>query len=399
MARVQEADCRTVRRTPAGGGFTSAAESPIFIEPFIFMKNTPSMAAIAKRADVAKSTVSMALRNDPRITAGQRKRIQKVAAQMGYQTNALVARLMAELRKSRKQKYLASLAVINVWKPPVEANLETSNTKSWLQGFEDRATQMGYSIDRFWLNEPDITPARLARILEARNIQGVIFFGVRDDDYLNNASAIWTRFPSVVIGAHLRMPPLSFVVNDHYYAAAQACRQLTAAGYRRIGIVLDRWLDNVVEHRYVAGFFATLEDTANAVPPLFFESAQPGENTPRSAHRKQFAAWVRKYRPDACLCVNAFLLEWLKDLGLSAPREIGFALLDLPEDLKGRVAGMDPRSRETAKKAIDVLVAQLHRGEFGIPEIQTGTMTENQWTPGDTIRRLRERPPKLRGKK
>jgi LacI family transcriptional regulator len=350
------------------------------------MKNSPSMAVIAKRAGVAKSTVSMALRDDPRITVAQRKRIQKVAEQMGYQTNALVARLMAELRKSRKQKYLASLAVINVWKTPVESNLEISNTRSWLEGFEDRAAQLGYSIDRFWINEPDVKPARLARILEARSVQGVIFHGVRSEDCLDDARAIWTRFPSVVIGAHLRKPSLSFVINDHYYSAVQACRQLIAAGYRRIGIVLDRWLDEVVEHRYVAGYFATLGSSAGAVPPLFLEQTGPAEKNPRLAHRKQFAAWVRQHRPDACVCINSYLLEWARELGLSVPDKMGFALLDLPEDLKGRVAGMDPRSRETAKKAIDVLVGQLHRGEFGIPEIQTGTLIENQWTPGKTVR-------------
>jgi len=348
------------------------------------------MAAIAQRAGVAKSTVSMALRNDPRITVAQRKRIQKMAEQMGYQTNALVARLMAELRKSRKQKYLATLAVINVWKTSVESNLDITNTKSWLEGFEDRATQLGYSIDRFWINEPGVKPARLAGILEARNVQGVIFHGVRSEDCLDDSRAIWTRFPSVVIGAHLRKPPLSFVINDHYFSALQACRQLMAAGYRRIGIVLDRWLDEVAEHRYVAGYFATLGNSDGAVPPLFLEPAGSAEKNLVSAKRKQFADWIRRHRPDALLCINSYLLEWVRELGLAVPAKMGFALLDLPEDLKGQVAGMDPRARETAKKAVDVLVGQLHRGEFGVPEIQSGTLVENQWLPGKTVRGYRE---------
>jgi LacI family transcriptional regulator len=351
------------------------------------MNTPPSMAEIARRAGVAKSTVSLALRNDPRITVRQRKRIQKLAAQMGYQTNALVARLMAELRQSRRQKHVASLAVINLWKGPAEANLQTRNAQSWLEGFQDRAAQMGYSIDRFWLNDPEVKPARLARILEARNVQGVVFFGVRDEDCLVGARAIWMRFPSVVTGARLRKPPLSFVMNDQYHAAAQACRQLTTTGYRRIGIVLDRWVDKVGEHRYIAGYLTALGDAARSVPPLILEPGRPDEKYPRQAHRRHFADWVRRHRPDACLCINSYLLDWLTEMGVAIPGEMGFALLDLPEDLRGRVAGMDPRSRETGKKAIDVLVAQLHRGELGIPEIQTGTMIENQWVPGDTVAR------------
>lgn len=345
------------------------------------------MAAIAKRAGVAKSTVSMALRDDPRITADQRKRIQKVAGQMGYQTNALVARLMAELRKSRKQKYLASLAVINVWKSDAESNLGISNTKSWLLGFEERAAQLGYSIDRFWIHQPGVKPARLASILEARNIQGVIFHGVRSEDCLDKARTIWTRFPSVVIGAHLRTPSLSFVINDHYFSAVQACRQLAGAGYQRIGIVLDQWLDEVVEHRYVAGYLAMVKNTRDPVPPLILEPARPGDQSALEKRKKSFFEWIRGHQPDACLCINSYLLDWIRDLGVKVPAQMGFALLDLPEEFKGRVAGMDPRSQETAKKAVDVLVGQLHRGEFGIPEVQSGTMIENQWSPGETVRK------------
>ena len=79
-------------------------------------RTTPSMAEIAAAAGVAKSTVSLALRNDPRVAPEAREHIQQVAESMGYQTNALVARLMAELRRSKKQSHVATLAMINVSK-------------------------------------------------------------------------------------------------------------------------------------------------------------------------------------------------------------------------------------------------------------------------------------------
>ena len=347
------------------------------------------MAQIAAKAGVAKSTVSMALKNDPRISAAQRERIQGIAESMGYQTNALLARLMAELRKTRKQKYVASLAAVSLAVKPLDIYRRIHNMNSWMTGFERRAEQLGYSIDHFWIGETDMRPERLARILEARNVQGVIFHGVWADHCVAEVREIWTKFPSVVIGVHLREPPLNFVLNDHYDSAVHACRKLAEAGYRRIGIVLDRWLDNVLEGRYISGYFAALGHSASALPPLFLEqpegAGRASEGT-RLSLREQFEKWLRAHRPDACICVNSYLLEWLRDFGMSVPEKMGFALLDLPGEFKGEIAGMDPRSLETGMKTVDVLIAQIHRGEYGIPEIQCGTMIENTWAPGKTVR-------------
>ena len=53
------------------------------------------MQDIAKAAGVGKATVSLALRNDPRLRPQTCRRIQKIARQMGYRTNATIASLMA----------------------------------------------------------------------------------------------------------------------------------------------------------------------------------------------------------------------------------------------------------------------------------------------------------------
>src|SRR5277367_6472336 len=76
--------------------------------------SAPTMHEIAERAGVGKATVSLALRDDPRLRPETRRRIQKLAAKMGYRTNATVANLMAQLRASRTPKYQATLGLLNV---------------------------------------------------------------------------------------------------------------------------------------------------------------------------------------------------------------------------------------------------------------------------------------------
>ena len=64
------------------------------------MSGTPSIRSIAKEAGVSIATVSLALRNHPKIRLKERRRIQRIAAAAGYKTNALLANLLAQLRSS-----------------------------------------------------------------------------------------------------------------------------------------------------------------------------------------------------------------------------------------------------------------------------------------------------------
>lgn len=354
------------------------------------MKHAPSLADIARKAGTAISTVSLALRNDARVAVPKRRRIQKIAAEMGYQANPLVARLMFELRKSRKQKYVATLAVINTSTMPPDYYNKISNMAAWHQGLHQRAKQLGYNLDHFWLHDPGCQPHQVERILRARNIQGVVFQGVMVESDLEPCKAIVGSFPSVVMGVHLRQPALNFISNDHYFSAFHACGQLRKAGYRRIGIVLDRWLDDVLEHRYVAGYYASHQQSEKSLPVLYLNEPMANvhpEASPRLEGKKKFEEWIRQHHPDACICINSYIVDWIRDQGISIPTDMGFALLDLPRELNGIVAGMEPRSIETGMKTIDVLVGQIHRGEEGLPGFQTGTMIESQWMPGPTVRK------------
>jgi len=165
------------------------------IESFDIMNPTPSLADIARKAGTAISTVSLALRNDPRVALPTRQHIQKIAVGMGYQANPLVARLMFELRKSRKQKYVATLAVINTSTIPLDTYNKISNMAAWHQGLQQRASQLGYRLDHFWLHDPGSQPRQLERILKARSILGVVFHGVMIKSDLEPCRAIWNRLP------------------------------------------------------------------------------------------------------------------------------------------------------------------------------------------------------------
>jgi len=244
--------------------------------------SAPTMHEIAERAGVGKATVSLALRDDPRLRPETRRRIQKLAAKMGYRTNATVAALMAQLRASRTPKYQSTLGFLNV--SPNPKPLTGLNTfHEWVKGCHDRAVKLGYGLDAFWLHEPGISPARLAGILESRNIRGLIIAAQLDRSSLpEELDVIWQRFACVIVGMRSSWPPLNFASNDQFATSLHAFQRLWHYGYRRIGLVLSPDLDAMVERRFSAGYWAAHESIPEpARIPSFPFHATPQGRLPR----------------------------------------------------------------------------------------------------------------------
>lgn len=349
----------------------------------------PSMAQIARRAGVAKSTVSMALRNDLTISEKQRKRIQRIATRMGYQTNALVARLMHELKLSRKRRYIATLAFVNCSNNNPAESTRPSVLADMLNGAKTRAAQLGYGVDHFWLYEQDVTPERLAKIFRTRNMQGIALHST-DNDFksrLSDYKPLWEQFPILTIGSRILTLPFHFVCNDHYSTAMQGCAKLLESGYKRIGLYMVRWLDNTLENRFVSGYRTCMEKAGLEIPPIFyFEHPRLNSHRTYPDAQPQFARWLQETQVDAVLAINSWIFEWIATLNLRLPDDLGVALLDLPKESHGKVAGMKQQPEWVGMASVDALIGQILRHESGIPPFQQGTMIESTWVPGTTVR-------------
>ena len=102
--------------------------------------------------------------------------------------------------------------------------------------------------------------------------------------------------------------------------------------------------------------------------------------------RGRFREWYQRHRPDLILCIHPEVREWIESLGARAAREVGVIHLDWTEDLKGW-AGMNQNSHLIGAAAVDMLVANLHRNELGVPSFPKSTMIDSTWVGGDSVRR------------
>jgi LacI family transcriptional regulator len=344
----------------------------------------PTLSAIASKAGVAKSTVSLALRDSTRVSEKQRKHIQKIAVEMGYQQNALLARLMSELRKSKSGNYVATLAAISMNPKPHEK--KNAVAQLIINGYTRKAEKMGYGVNHFnYYNteaRPDQYAQRLYEILKARNIQGVIFYQFRDEHALLQCQPIWENFACVVLGPRMDTPPLNFVTIDHFYTAKLACEKVIKAGYQRVGIVLDAWIDDIMEHRLVASY-NLIRSQHKKWPPVL--TLNPTKDYRGTDDRENFETWFEKYKPDVCLCINNYIPKWLSEMGYKCPDDIGIAMLDLNEDNKDIGTGINQRIACVGEKAADIIIAQINRNETGVPPFQSGSLITGVWVDGPSI--------------
>ncbi|MEJ0001073.1 MAG: LacI family DNA-binding transcriptional regulator [Verrucomicrobiota bacterium] len=130
-------------------------------------------AQIAAAAKVSRSTVSRALQNHPSLPAATRRRIQDLAREMGYCPNPLVSALMATRNHPRSASNAATLAVLVAWHPTAKiAPLPTD--RRYLTGAKQRAEELGFRFEEFWLDEPGLSQHRLGQILVNRGIVAVL---------------------------------------------------------------------------------------------------------------------------------------------------------------------------------------------------------------------------------
>jgi LacI family transcriptional regulator len=339
------------------------------------MTNRPvTMSTVARRVGVHPATVSRALRDDPRITPAQREKIRKVATELGYRTNPLVAALMSARRTGHLPAYQATFAYVTKY-PADQARKFARDYGDLLAGARQRAITQGYRVEEFNVHDPALTPRRITEILHSRNQRGLIIaplHSVHDTVVLD-----WSQFSAVAVGYSMKDVALSRVAHNHFTGYLLAARRCRLAGRQRLGLVLQTRVHEKVEKRWVAA--ALLDQSEHPcdhqVPPLLLDTLDA----------RKFGRWFRRHRPDAILGLDLpLLLDWLRGLERAVPREVALASLDLRPEDRG-IAGIRQNYDTIGATAVDLLVSQTHRNERGLPRTLSTLLTDGQWQDGRTL--------------
>jgi DNA-binding LacI/PurR family transcriptional regulator len=341
-----------------------------------------TMTTIATRAGVSKNTVSLALRCDPQISMVTRARIEKLASELGYVKNPVVAHLMTELRKTGPAGHRRTFALLN-------ANLDASaftrhpTIPAYVEGCRRRADINGYGLDEFWLHDSELFGERLNRVLKARGIRGVIVIGLMKENRLPPRFAVtWQRHSVVVTGVRTREPTLTFACVDHHALVLEALERVRGLGYRRPALVLEQGIDRLVEGRFSSGFWVGQQSLAAADRVPGFYAVEEARVEPA-----RFETWLREARPDVILTLHTVVHDWLAESGLRAPKDIGLIQLELRRGCEDW-AGMEQHNDLAGEAAVDMLISLLHNDEVGLPAAPRATLIGASWRDGKTVHRI-----------
>ncbi len=344
------------------------------------MSQRATLKDIADELGYSKNTVSLALRNSPQIPETTRRKVRRTAEKLGYQANAVVSHLMAQLRASQTPRFQAKLALINA-NPDKRAFSKHPTIPTYVSGCERRAAQLGYDFDQFWLHEPEMNPRRLINIFNTRNIKGLILVGLMQSSELpKEYSQVWDQFACAVTGVRTKQPTLSYCCADHHDLTIQACDNALELGYKRPALVLDDVIDRLVERRFSAGFLIGQQrfKKSDRLPPfLEYEDARND--------LELFRSWLEEHQPDVIFTLYNSVISWLKKLGYKIPRDLGIIQLEW-RDTDPDIAGMHQHNDMAGEAAVDMVISQIHNNEFGPPEYPRSTYIGATWQNGKTVR-------------
>src|ERR1700712_3966476 len=132
-----------------------------------------TMAEVAHAAKVHQTTVSLALRNDPRLPRETRLRIRALAESMGYRPDPMLSALNFYRSSKDRAKTQPSIAFIMRSRSGFPAE-HFFVDEQFLKGARRASERMGYRIVPFQIENSMAEGARLSRVLRSRGIYGVI---------------------------------------------------------------------------------------------------------------------------------------------------------------------------------------------------------------------------------
>lgn len=338
------------------------------------MSSQPTIRQLAAACGVSPATVSLALRDNTQISAATRDKIKLAAEKLGYRQNPFVSAFMAHQRSTRaKRKLTSTMAFVT---DIAQSNfMADSCWKRFLQGARQRATELGYGLDCFFLEDLKFSPKRLSQVLSTRGITGLLlcgFFAKDPREYIN-----FSGYSAAIIGHNPTQSILTGAENDHIMMMQRLFSELEARKYSRPGMALHVAANRRTDYHYKLAYaHQQMSLPHNERIPIFNLSNLP---------RDEFLVWLETHQPDVVISKYEIVQEWLQEAGFAIPEQIGYSSLDLAASDKV-TSGLYFDDERVAAVAVDQLTASIYRNETGIPDIPQLVSILGSWVDGTTLR-------------
>ena len=333
----------------------------------------PTLRDIGVKTGFHYSTVSLALRDHPRISDSTKQIIREAAEGLGYQPDAMLSSLCAYRLTKRPPKEQTVIAWITNHRTQTGWGMSAC-TRDYFDGASQRATERGYRVETFWLAEPGMTGQRMSRILWTRGVQGVL---LPPQEHLTSR-----------IDLHgIICPP----VHLDTLSSTRVCIWSQTMNTEPWARSLPNWKrDPTDESAWSICVNMTNESITIGWPPI---------SSSRLACRWNINCrrWSSSSGIPGHSCHGLRVIDRTR---LSPGFRRSFAVSGVPATVyrttsvslttrwmkKVSLSGMKKNSFQIGEMAVDLVIDMLHRNERGIPIYPYLLMVEGSWVEGNTLR-------------
>lgn len=303
---------------------------------------------LAKRLNLAVSTVSRALRDHPDISEDTKKRVQDMAAECNYQPN-IIAQSLQNKRTN----------IIGVILPEIRHNFFSSA----ISGIEETAYKNGYAIMVCQSHETYEREVLNARTLAGQRVAGIIMsLAMETKDYKHLEQIQKQGVALVLFDRVADEVEACKVVVDDYAGAREAVTHLIRKGYKRIAHLGGPLHEYVSRNRF-AGYQKALEEHEIAYDHTLVVTGGFHEHDGRSGIARLLKLPTP---PDAVFTVNDPVAigayTFLKDIGLNIPNDIalvGFSNNPISAMIDPPLTTVNQPATEMGRIAARLMLKQL----------------------------------------
>lgn len=182
---------------------------------------------VAKKANVAPSTVSRVISNSPRISERTKRKVRKVMDELNYHPN-LNARSLA----NRSTKSIGL-----VLPPALDTSFHNPFFAEVIRGVTAYSNQKEYSLYFITGNNEKEVEQTVIKTVRGRRVDGIILLYSKENDtiidYLNE-----NKFPFVLVGKpYHSIEDITYIDNDNYTASREVTDYLIDHGHQKIAFI------------------------------------------------------------------------------------------------------------------------------------------------------------------
>lgn len=332
------------------------------------MQARVTMAELAKELGVAESTVSRALRGDPRISAATRGRVKEAAARLNYRPNAMVSALMSMRRHGGGGGEADTVALITDY--PGVGGWRSKDVCRWeYDGICERADRLGYRVEEFALAEYG-GGKRLEKALVTRGIRGVLLGFSRN--HRTELDLDLNQFSVAGLSTYFHDMRVDRANFHGLYNVRLALKEMRLRGYARTGLVVPEFNNRISGYQWSGSALDWQRHRTHdeGCPPLILEEA---------GAEASFGRWFRAERPDALLVYKLNVRAWLARLGVRVPQDVALAHLYRTGTEMRETAGIDGNLHLVGAAAFDLVVEALQTHRTGLSEHPKEVLIKGLW--------------------